>query len=462
MKHFVFFIFCSLAASILSAQDDCGCDKALIKDKLETYQDSFWYAKYYETFSQSDFDQEEKKWESGASVPIPQLGGIVSGHGNYDDFQKIVHDMVQKYGSTEVGSTTDWKKVENTSPIAYPFWSKCMEDCISNPGVRLINRFDGEQKGEFWIKYKSDPEGPEPIFCKIKIETEDTTMYQTIWLNKEGKATITYSRKYLKNKSTSFISVNASKTPTSASSYTDDFKSTFYKPSGITVVSCEYSYTVTTSKLEVGEVVQNCMNSPTREHGPGNSRNFAKAIKANNTFASVNKNLISNNSDCGSRPRGMSCDNKWPGYYNTVSVIPSPGYRFISDLTNSNYFPEHLKLTGTMATWNGQQRCTQNDVVLTNTPDMKQMRVWLHQDVAAHLEMTSVKDITMHETTFAGIDIDGKLKFKIPTNRLTNYNVTLRLSDNSIVNINSQNANTLVYFNIDGDNTIFTLKRTFL
>jgi hypothetical protein len=75
--------------------------------------------------------------------------------------------------------------------------------------------------------------------------------------------------------------------------------------------------------------------------------------------------------------------------------------------------------------------------------------------------MMSVKDVTMHETTFAGIDIDGRLKFSIPTIRLSNYNVTLRLSDGSIVNINSQNANSLVFFNVVGENTIFTLKRSF-
>ena len=114
---------------------------------METYRDSFWIVKHYETITKNDYDEETRKWESGASVPIPQLGGIVSGHGNYDDFKKNIHDMVQKYESTEVGNTTDWKKIENTSPIAYPYWSKCIEDCIANPGVELINRFDGIKRG---------------------------------------------------------------------------------------------------------------------------------------------------------------------------------------------------------------------------------------------------------------------------------------------------------------------------
>ncbi|WP_121812000.1 hypothetical protein [Mucilaginibacter kameinonensis] len=464
-----------LTCTQLKAQDCSACNEALRKDVFKYSQNAFTYSKYLENITEHEYNELKRDLSTSATIPIPAISAIVKGSLDYSDFLKKIHDYSLKIEKEQFGSSQVDYEVYRTEPVAYEAWTKCMLECNGKSGVFLIKSYDTEATAVYTLKYRGAVDEPNVYYCRIEIVSEGKREIKNIILKKGGWATFTFERNYVNNRSESLITVNAREKQNSNSvSYSDNSKTIYVKPAGIMITALNYTYQVRESKLEKGPVVYNCMLPVIEPREP--RQKFYVVAKSNDDIKIDDKEVAINqalfrseknkmkkggtiesdfmSTDCG-RPKGMSCDNKWVGYYSIIDIHPSPGYTFE---TGEDYISE-LKLEGPMAGWNGGQRCPKNDQWLINTPEYKQLKLWMHQDVNAHLEIPSYRESTYSETAFGTVDLNGKISFKIPNSRLRNYNIEIRLSDGTITNINQSNVNTLAYLNQEEDNTIFTLKR---
>lgn len=461
MKQFYLLVSFFFATPLLIFGQCETCKEALNKDVLKYSTNDYIVAKYAENINEHEYEELKKDFHHDGSVPIPWLGGIVKGSFDYKDFKTKLHDYVLRLESTYEGSfKTDYTFI-STNPIAYSSFDKCMETCNLGFGIHIYKIGDYENFGQYKIRYIPAPRESDSIFCEIIINTDDSTITQNSIIYKNGNATYTYPRKYSKNISKSLISVNASQTRGGGVSYSDNFQSEYIKPAGIKVNSLNYSYVVTVSKNEIGESIKNCLLPVIPVHGEDRRYGGRKLVsigmidRSATNFSKNTSNLAytSTANNCQAGEIGKSCDGKWAGYFHVIQVTASDSYTFRNPLTSNQ-----LKLEGPMRDWNMGQRCPQNDKILLDKADIKQMRVWLYQDVTAHLEMTSYKDSTIDETTFARVDDLGKISFEIPTNKLNKYSIEIKLSNGNVINITPENINEKAYLNIIGDNTMFTLK----
>ncbi len=443
-------------ASIPAIAQNCEhCNAALRKDMYTYSSNNYLTAKYALNISQSEYEEMKKDFHHDGSVPIPWLGGIVNGTFDYNQFRKTLQDYIAKAESeTTIYQNTDYT-ILATNPMSYPYWKACMETCNLRNGVYIYRIEDAENFGQYKVRYSPAPRESDSIFCKIIINSQDTTIEQDAIIFKNGSATYTFPRKFINNKSETLISVNASQSPGGGTSYSADMKSVYIKPAGVRVTSVGYTHVETLSKNETGAIVQNCELPPPPERRRDGSRNLASIGMIDRS--KTNLYAVTDIPGCSRGELGRSCDNKWYGYLHIIQITPSAGYEFRAPVSLAK---ENLVLGGPMAEWNWRQRCPQNDKILLDKPDIKQVKLWLHQNVTAQLKMTSYRDTTLSETTSGNVDELGRVSFSIPTAKLNKYSIEVRLSNGNFVNINPGNINDKAYLNTYGDNTVFTLKET--
>lgn len=473
--------FFLLHPNVSISQECAECKEALRKDVFKYTSNSLIYSKYMEQITQKEYDEFKTDVSASATIPVPEIASIITGSFSYSDFQRKMHDFVSKIESEEYNSQIINYEVYRTEPVAYENWTKCMLECIGKPGIFLIKSNDTEKSCTYTVRYRGGVEMPETYYCVIEITSEGTKEVKNVILKRDGYASFTFNRKYDKNKSETLITLNAKKQRNStAISFSDNSKTIFIKPAGITIKALNYSYVTRLSKLEKGAAVTNCdVHIKETTFPRGGDKGGQRGFTATNDVKSIqdsksqtlsfvenyNKKLrkagyseFVNYFGCEGNVIGMSCDNKFAGYYHIIDIHPSPGYYF----ENVSNYLDILKLEGPMAGWNGGQRCSQNDKVLANNSDYKQLRLWLHKEVSAHLELTSYKDMTIFDTAHGNVDENGNISFKIPDEKLNKYNIEIRLSDGSITNINESNVNDLAYLNKVNGQTIFTLKRNLI
>ncbi|WP_367866967.1 hypothetical protein [Pedobacter sp. WC2423] len=472
---------CFLLYPNVSISQDCAeCKEALRKDVFKYTSNSLIYSKYMEQITEKEYNEFKTDISSSATIPVPEIADIITASFNYSDFKKRMHDFLSKTESENYNSEIKNYEVYRTEPVAYDNWTKCMLECIGKPGVFLIKSNDTERSCTYTVRYRGGVEMPETYYCVIEINSEGAKEVKNIILKRDGYASFTFNRKFNNNKSETLITLNAKKQRNSSSiSFSDNSKTVFIKPAGITIKGLNYSYVTRLSKLEKGAIVTNCDVHIKIDQPMGGDKGGQRGFAATNDAKSVevtqkqtlrfvekyNKKLrkagyseFVNYFGCEGNAIGMSCDNKYPGYYHIIDIQPSSGYHF----ENVNNYLDMLKLEGDDRDWNGMQRCSQNDRILADRSDYKQLRVWLHKAVTAHLELTSYKDMTIFDTAHGNVDENGNISFKIPDERLNKYNIEIRLSDGSITNINESNVNDLAYLNKVSGQAIFTLKRKLL
>lgn len=441
----VFLILLLISGFVNASGQDCSvCNEALRKDVLKYKYNFYLYSKYFEEITEKEYEELKHDFSAIAAIPVPELKAIVQESLTYSDFKKRTHDFNLKIESENISLKNIDYTVTRTNPTAYPSWDNCMSNCFGKLGLFIFRTNDAVETGSFKVRYVGAVEEPDVMQLSFEIRSEGKVTKVTKAIRKGGVASFQYDRTFKKNKSETTITVNASREVDGPVAYSDEMKSVYIKPTGITVTSLNYTYTTQVSKIERGLPVQNCMNPSTP---PGGHRDGGTT---RNGFRQVD------NPPCPNRPVARSCDNKFSGYLNIIEVAASEGYYFKSSF---NPVPNaDLKLEGPMAAWNASHRC--HDNILVNDINLKRMVLWLHQNVSAHLEVTSFKDETNTDSAFPSVDENGDVSFSIPTERLTSkYNISVALSNGNLIIITPENVNTLAYLNNIENKTKFTLKR---
>lgn len=201
LSVFVLLLLCAFYINV-SAQD-CGCDAALAKDRIEQSEEGFEHLYYLSQIENNEYEQLKKSAEGNYKYKLLKASA------NYSDFKEKVKNEIKK---TELETGYQYKSnyyESRTSPIAYEAWGRCMELCA---GKGLILWISDEDENTIALKLRyNPPPNSSKINFTVAINHANGSSEKTVGvIDLNGTQTIYVNRRCgTKNGHTkTFVSVN--------------------------------------------------------------------------------------------------------------------------------------------------------------------------------------------------------------------------------------------------------------
>lgn len=245
------FLFIKAFCVAQDTEDKCGCNTALIKDKVVSSNSLSQTISLFENLSRDEYETLSK--DADASVKFLGIGA----NGSYEEFKERISKLKLTLNYNSSLNSNNQFSNYSTNPVAYKYWSDCKTSCNAtlSPFVTWKSQED-ENQVTVKLRYNHPAQGPEALKVLLTIEQNGRKTTKTVRILPSSNFPYIIRRLY-DDQGKSSVTVKAQPVLNNGTALYDGgtIYSNYFNPAlVITSVSLEYSDVITKPNYATGQL----------------------------------------------------------------------------------------------------------------------------------------------------------------------------------------------------------------